>query len=76
MNILLIILTVIQIALIITMIILIATFHKYMLGFGLLIDKFFDQSDKEIKSITKVINTSTEEMNTVIRSIQRIKRER
>lgn len=49
---------------------------KMSQGLGLLIEKFFDQSNSNIKLIDRTINNASENMNSVLRSIQRVKRSR
>lgn len=55
---------------------LIREVNEMRLGFTLLIDKFFEQSNTNVKLIDKTINNVSENMNSVIRSIQKVKRDR
>lgn len=50
--------------------------NNMRLGFTLLVEKFFDQSNSNVKLIDRTINNASENMNSVLRSIQRVKRER
>ena len=55
---------------------LVKKIEKLNNGFGLLIDKFFDQSNTNMRLLDRTINNASDNINSVLRNAQRIKRTR